>query len=145
MNTTRDAGIVERYLRGEDSVSIGRDVGLTGDRVRQILEREGISRRKDYRVKFDHKAIEFSYSQGNSVAEVAKSFACSPSTVRTILKDHGWDLEQKPSVDPSEIVRRYKNGETQAEIGRALGVSQTTISKYVRIAGLTYKDRSKSR
>lgn len=43
--TERDAAIIARYIGGLSLRQVGKDFGVSHERVRQILEREGIALR----------------------------------------------------------------------------------------------------
>ncbi len=49
VNRERNAEMIRRYMAGEDLAPIGRDYGISRERVRQIAKRAGAWRKRTYR------------------------------------------------------------------------------------------------
>lgn len=81
----RDAAIVEAYLAGRSLVSIGRQTGLTRERVRQIVTRAGLPTQRETR----RGRIRELVAAGRTIAEIAALIGLGTSAVSVAIKRMG--------------------------------------------------------
>lgn len=87
------------------------------------------------------------YQSGDSLPSVAAAYGIAHSTVGEHLKAAGIKLRRRgarPKLTAAEIdiaIRRYQAGESSTAIGADLNVSNTTMIRYLRTAGVTIKAR----
>jgi predicted ArsR family transcriptional regulator len=88
------------------------------------------------------------YRTAGSVPAVAEELGVAYETARQWLLEAGVELKRKgrpspkaASLDPTELVDRYRAGGSLAAIGHDLGVSPTTIRKRLLDAGVQLRPR----
>lgn len=79
------------------------------------------------------------YRDGETTRELGEAFGCSRSTIATVLKTCGIRLDWRPGpsrtpLPVTEMLERYKQGESFRQIGKAYGVSGETVRRRVREA-----------
>jgi hypothetical protein len=96
---TRDQHLVALVKAGASLGEAGSQFGISRERVRQVLEREGIragalpgrkearARRRLHRVRENAKAIEAMWREGMTHEEIARELALSPSGVRELIHE----------------------------------------------------------
>ncbi|PWC92941.1 sigma factor-like helix-turn-helix DNA-binding protein [Azospirillum sp. TSO5] len=128
---------------------IGDQVGLSGERVRQILKSFG----KDGRLPAKPGAVKIPYRisavldeahelarSGETLAEISRRLRVNPTDLSAALAGRfGFRFRvgsrPKPGRD-EEVAKLHAEGLTQAEIGRRLGIVQPQVSKLFKRLGL---------
>jgi len=96
MTITRNETAAARYMAGATLAQIGEELGVTRERVRQILEQQGVQRRsktaiarsRTSRVESEFgPAIDAAFDRSRSIAQVVEEFrgTVPAKTVRTLL------------------------------------------------------------
>ena len=90
--TPRDAEIVRRYVAGETSETIGRSLGLSRERVWQIVRRQAQMRPPGTRKLIssgstkEQKLVQL-WTEGKSARKIAEELGCSARTVFNVISD----------------------------------------------------------
>ena len=142
--TERDKALVKDYLAGPITLKeLGQKYGLTRERVRQLLNRCGVTGRYDIvrPRQFDPDALVERYKSSRlNVVQVSREFGCSNTTVENALKRAGVPVdlsrtERRSIVRPNRAIKMYESGKTCAQIARTLGCSTMTVSTTLRREG----------
>jgi len=93
MTIQRDSDIEARYLAGETPAQIGQALGLSRERVRQILQARGLESSRDRARRKARVAAEEVKASGSrlSVVQAARAAGVHPETVRHELTGLGYD------------------------------------------------------
>jgi len=150
----RDQEIVRLYV--EEGLSLekaGARLGLTSERVRQKLERRGVSPRNgscrlthEQQARRDQEIVRLYVEEGLSLKKIGARFGLSDFAVRHILERAGVTrragglchlLRDQQMHRNREIVRLYvEESLTGKELGARFGLSETGISYTLRRAGV---------
>ncbi len=136
------------YVSGQSCLKVGRALSISETTVYRILVRHGVPlERRDPRGnkrKFDtetERRMSALYSSGVRTSAIAEQFGCSVDTVRGLVKRNGVRvlrgnrIREFSPADVAEMATRWLAGESQTAIGRAMGVSQSIVSRVLRSAG----------
>lgn len=137
-----DAGLSTRQIA--DQVGVGRS------RIRAALARHdlttGFAARPSRPTGLDDREwlIDVYVSQQTSLARIAETLGCSPTTVHAALVDHGIDIRTSDDFshvealrDPRWLKNRYVDQQrTIREIANELGCSHVTVDRAIRAQGI---------
>ncbi len=138
----RDLQITERIRAGETMHSVAKTFGLTAEHVCQIGLKAGVSAHAVTQER-NAKIVE-RIKAGEAPAVVAKVFGLSLGRVQAICRAAGTSIHamirererNKHRERDEEIVRRVKDGESQASIARKFGLVPHTVQGICRKAGI---------
>ena len=140
--SVRDASILAMYAEGVSMPVIASDLGLTRQRVQQIIAENGFAPQR--RLRNRDAEIAAAYRSGSTVAEVAEWFAVTMETVRRILRKHGLKPERperktkrKTKHDHPLILGMARAGMRACEITLALGIGKTSVGYVLRTNGIS--------
>lgn len=152
LDNETEARVICAYPTSRSISEVARIVGISEQSVGRILDRNGIARRDHYSVRLnDRQETELVYlhEQGQSRSELMRHFGISGSVVIRVLKRHdiksrprGGRITQKPPEVVSDLIERWKAGETQTAIGRRLGMTQYAVRAEILKAGLEPESRN---
>lgn len=140
--------ICRRYEAGENTYELAKSLGVSQTTIWRALKRNGIDRRsfseaQRYLPPEQEAEVCRRYEDGESTPELAKTFGVSEATIRTIRKRNGIDRrtigESKRSLNPeqdAEVCSRYEDGESTIELGKAFGVTDSTIGRILKRNGI---------
>lgn len=139
MNRNEEAAA--KYMAGATLAEIGRDLGVTRERVRQILAKQGVNRRSRTsahrngisRVVAEHgDAINLAFDRELSIRAVVEQFrgVVPGGTVREILAPRAG--EQKRVVERSGAARRFSDEDIKNAIRTAEADGATSSQSYAR-------------
>jgi DNA-directed RNA polymerase specialized sigma24 family protein len=137
--------VIRKYRNGQTSVRIAKCVGLTSSGVIQLLRRHKVARRNRSEARGGvpagyHTTICEKYKKGIRTKALASEYGVHQTTIYAILDLHGIRRDQDVRVtqnDRKVMVRRYKDGESAAHIGKAYGVSKRLVLDELRRRGIT--------
>jgi predicted transcriptional regulator len=140
----------EQYVvQGRSLGDIGREHEVSGETVRKWLERYGIERRRPAAASsISRELLERRYvDEQRSIASIAEEFGVSPTTIAKHLDR--WGVPRREAHHGSVPVTRdlldreyVQRGRTMAEIGEELGVSSTTVRKYLDRFGIAPRPKN---
>jgi len=148
---------IRRYKAGESTNDIARDNDCTHTTVAKYLRRAGIIVRDRQELKSKvrltkSQLIINDYLAGIPMTRLAEKHGCVMATIRNILLDNETKLRTKseafgfpPTEKHPEICKRYKNGETLSDLGRAFKVEHNTIKKVLKIYDVDIRGLSLAR
>jgi Mor family transcriptional regulator len=148
----RNQFIYADYFAGMSLQDVATKYGVTRQRIQQIVAKAGPKRP---RLSGGPKLRKFSYDeiaayyQANeaTLADTAKHFGCSISTVSHALAEKGVEGRKKPrftSQSINDIVSRYQAGEKLRLIGESYQTSAQYINTILRRSGATARRRVKN-
>lgn len=138
------------YREGQTLAAIGERFGITRERVRQILRKNGVAS-EGHRGKARRQSIAWRKEKqvlglannGRSVAEISRSVGDAPCNVRYVLSYHGVKAKRgkrKPDEDAyalaAEIASDYRNGLRTVDIGERHGIHQSHVYRFLKLAGV---------
>lgn len=133
----RNENIVSAYGTGRTLDSIAEEVGLTRERVRQILHAKGVDRRVGgRRTELDQENILKTVQEAGSASAAAKQLGISAYLIRKVLKDTGTKSPWKRRVDYEDIRQRYLNGETLSSIAKSYDTRPQYVNSILRRIGV---------
>ena len=139
-----------RYLyvdRGKSLASIGEQVGLSADQVAQLVERWELARpRVHQRYGLTKELLEGAYIQERkSVGTIAKELDVPQQAVSAALKFHGIEFRTRTEavsrgldqiLSHDFLKERLDAGNNVGEIAAEAGTTETTVNRYLALAGL---------
>lgn len=159
----RSAIIMARFERGETLAEIGKDFGVSRERIRQIVKKEGGTARgygKPRRAPVWDAlgTVRRLAASGSSVTEIAEAVQDSRNNVYMACRAEGIKVKRgvrarlpATAKRAFDIAADYKAGIKTAEIALKHGVKQPYVFAYLRIAGVKpsrvkrrHVDRSKA-
>lgn len=137
--------IISRYMFGDTVIQLSKEYGLSRERIYQYLrdvkdwdEEKGIykDRKRHQRKIQDQKLrplIINDRRQGVKLCEVAKKHHTSTRRIKRILQGTGYE-GGKPYLEKRDrkILRMYKRGFTQREVGEKFNTCQNNVSRILR-------------
>lgn len=133
----RDRKIVVRVQEGVSLEIVGREFGLSSERVRQICLEAGLNLKEERRAR--NRQIIERIQTGKSQVAVAKEFRLTPNTISKICREAGVNVkslrQHETQERNTEIVRRVKAGETRAAVARDFILHVNGVSWICREAG----------
>jgi DNA-binding CsgD family transcriptional regulator len=150
----RDAIIERRYLGGETLQQIADDLGLTRERVRQLLRSNGVPslghrpphKRAAAPISDFEREVADLYATGEwSRSRLKEEFGLSGSRLQIILKRTGaktfgvshFNTKEGDGERTEAVARLYRDGMTCAEIADTVGLGhQTHVFRYLKKAGI---------
>lgn len=134
------ADVRERYERGDHLADIAAALHISVVQVQRLRAEAGCDLR---RKPLDRAEVVRLYAEVRSVEKVAERLGTVAAAVRYHLKHAGVDVRkpgdngrQTPAETRAEAVRRYAAGVPPVEIMRALEVSESSLLRWVRAAGV---------
>lgn len=127
--------MTQRREDGATFAEIGKDYGITGERVRQILRKGGAESVGETR-RIDN--IVQRYIAGETVTDIASSVNLRPETVSRWIRSRGVAI-RKTSIDPErrrEIAGHYAASRSAMSTAKELGVAFETVLKVAREFGM---------
>lgn len=144
------ARIRELHAEGGNILSIARETGLGKKTVAKVLHLAGAEIRKGGPRKHSpelRRQLAEAYAEGKSSTVVAKEFGVSEWAVFHAVCDNGFSIRSPgasfktfPREVIEEIVRAYKAGDSQSQVGKRFGISQPTVSNILRVEGVEIVD-----
>jgi uncharacterized protein (DUF433 family) len=149
-----EAQVVQLRLDGVRHSAIATRVGVSGDRVREILVRNGLhtrlSRGQDASARRKVKPEQVPellalYAAGETIESLSERYGCTFKPIKTILVKAGAPLRPRGAVSPyrtdPEFSRRVlelrEQGVSVNKICLALGVGPNPVSKVLQDHGIT--------
>ena len=153
----RDAAIVRDYASGDDTMEdIGKRHGVSRERVRQILKRNGYeerglrgwaARRLERKEERAKRALSL-YDEGLSIKDIAERVGVGASTVGLYLREAGkgrgrsWGMGVPRTPPPSEeqveeALAMYESGVSGHEVARRTGLGHRRVFRLLRERGVT--------
>ena len=156
MPEEKEKMIVERYLAGESTAQIGRDIGMWARSVHGVLTKNGIQTRSHSIAKggLTEEQIKFAktqYEKGVSSESLAATFGCNPSTVNRTLERIGVkrrtpsENQKGLSDKSSEIKSMYLFGNDLQSIANKFDVTIASICRILDKEGVNRRDASMAR
>jgi transposase-like protein len=138
---------VTLYEAGSTAPEIGRELGCSSGTVYRLLRDGNIPRRGKWKSRFTETyrmGIAGDYDCGASINALTKKHNCSHDAVRAAIKRHASSAlrDRRPphkkltSEQEADAIRRYMEGENQADLAREMGVGHAIMSRTLRIYGL---------
>ena len=94
----RNADIVRRYESGDTLKTISIAYNITRERVRQILDAQGVQRRRGYDLSLEARTILAQrYQAGDTVSMLMEAFAISHGVVYRVLRSQGVPMRSRGS------------------------------------------------
>jgi len=87
------------------------------------------------------------YATGITATDVSEKTGRPLRTVTDVLRRHGIEIRKqyrRTEANPAEIARLYRAGESVRKIAEKLGVSKSTVGKYLANAGVPLRSRSEA-
>lgn len=145
----RHAVILARFEGGETLQQIGDDFGITRERVRQIVKKEGGkargkgNRRRTVPVWSKLDTVRRLAADGLSIPEIAAAIGDSGQNIRNACLKSGITVSRgKRKITPAVVERAfdiaadYKAGISGSKIARKYGIPAPTIYRFLRVAGV---------
>lgn len=82
------------------------------------------------------------YTEGATVSQLAKDFACHPKTAALRLKGYGVEMRYRPAsdCDIKRFVELYGSGLSLVKVAAETGFSSKTVMNYLRAEGVQLRD-----
>ena len=144
---TRGAAMVRAYADGKLMREIGKDYGISTQRVSQVLKRSGVRGRTPGELR-QRRMLEL-YELGMTREQIAEDVGCRPETVATrlgrlgirVTTDYQRERERAKHERDARIVRMYlEECKSQQEIAEELGIRQPSVCNTLRRAGVRSED-----
>ena len=144
--------ICRRYQAGESSLQLASAFGADRTLIPRVLRRNGLTARS---LKEAHggltpeqeREICSRYLAGESSSWLANAFGASQSAILRSLKRHGFQSKTVREVKgglsdalEAKACERYQAGESTLQIGKALGVTHSTVSNLLKRHGVRLRD-----
>lgn len=141
--------VADLYHSGMNMRQIGKALGVSNADICKFMIKHNVStrcfgsNRPQAKIKrVDVQEITDLYKSGEKVAEIAKMFDVTASTVLHFMRRHGIRLKQRVKLDKKEVADLYNSGKSSAKIAKILGVSIPTICNFMKKHGIKFrKDR----
>ena len=139
----RDRDIVERYLRGESQADIARAVGVSRERVRQRLSRNGLQGRSHGWVP-DAVRLAGALATSRSLADAAQRLGLAETRLRAAVARHGMtealcEAQRRWRRERVEDRRRWRRQQLlEALLDLACRVGHTPTQREMRRAVLCH-------
>ena len=139
LNSEQEAEVCRRYEEGESTNELGKAFGVYPGTIGKILERNGVARRSNREAHGGldpEQAAEVCsrYEEGENTIQLGKAFGVSSVTIRNILDRNGVTRRSLSvamgglsAEQEDEVCSRYVEGENTYELGKAFGLSPSTI------------------
>ena len=142
----------EYVENGRSYADIAREMGLSKERVRQLVSKCGFSSRGQLRRTFTNdqtESIKQRYTAGEGVVTIARDLKTSLPMVYRELGRIGIPVRRnlKRKYDdilkPEFLQREYvDNGRSTIDIGASLGIGSNIVNKYLRDNGIPLRRRT---
>ena len=133
----RNEKIAEMYQQGKTLQEVGNEFGLTGERVRQILNKIGVGTR-DRLAKTDLDEAEMEelkvmLGEGLTLKKISERFGMQACVISDLIKAEGLTKTYVPRVswDYKKAEEEYLSGVPLTEIARRHGLSSYNMIVYV--------------
>jgi len=138
--------LIELANQGWTAKTISDELEIDYDIVRNTLRQSGVDLEPFGRRKGRHGGAKVGiepvmslYRKGLSIPAIAKQLQISRDVARRRLKWGGVIFE---SVDEAEILAALKQGHTARQCAEKLGISETTIRRYAKLAAIDFKQQT---
>jgi DNA-binding CsgD family transcriptional regulator len=147
--------VLNLFAADTTNVQIAELLGVSRERVRQILAKHGVKQVKRPRLRTgsrlpEHVQIQIVdlYRQGGRYAlDVAVAVGLPVDTVRRVLKARGVPVKrggQRPKLIPQGVAALYAMGYSTRQLAQALGVTPSSVERAVKRAGSATRSRGAS-
>ncbi len=146
-------GQIREYLGNGDTLTdIGRRMGITRERVRQICVKNGIS--TAHQLKPEQKEWARKYAEGEgSLQFLAERAGVGQHLMRSWVLRAGYEIASKPHASSAEVQRRtviaaelYGQGMRVVDIAKRIGVGKPeSVYRYLNIAGVKRDRKGRGR
>ena len=157
LNSEQEAEVCRRYEEGESTNELGKAFGVYPGTIGKILERNGVARRSNREAHGGldpEQAAEVCsrYEEGENTIQLGKAFGVSSVTIRNILDRNGVTRRSLSeacgwvtSEQEAEVCRRYEEGESTIQLGKAFGFTDGTIGRILNRNGVTRRSLSEAK
>lgn len=131
--------MLERHLRGETLEEIGKEFGLSRERVRQIVTCDDGYCSKKRRRESVKVLIQKLHKPGMTLADMARLSGLSPDMVSSIASILGLEFRSgvvRVDVEPQEVAEVYEMIGTVEGTAKHLGICPQICSRILRAAGV---------
>ena len=154
---TQHAAVVKRYLEGENTYQLGKAYGVSDGTISKLLKSQGVAARSRLEARggipvSQHADVVRRYLEGKSTIQLGKAYGVAAPTIRQLLKRQGVTTRSNsealggiPVSHHADVVKRYLEGESTLQLGKAYGVSNVTISNLLKRQGIAARSISEAR
>ena len=146
--------VVQLRLDGVRHSAIARRVGVSGDRVTEILVRRGLhtrlkrgqdaTNRRKIKPEQVPELLEM-YAAGATIEKLSEHYGCTFKPIKTLLVKNGVPLRPRGQVSPyrndpefsRKVLELWRQGASISKISLAVGASFNPVSKVLQDHGLT--------
>lgn len=142
----RNREICDRYLKGEEQATIARDVGLTRERVRQIVERAGLVPERQRQKDFALTVVGAVVRKSLTASQAAEMFNILPCNVYKYCRDHGVTPSAKTAEEIAELdalAAEVKGGKSLRNAAGNDHNAAGRLARYMKEKGINAKGRSR--
>lgn len=153
----RTSQMAKMYRGGATLQEIGDKFGLTHERVRQLLRKDGIEslgRRPEHKTgnikinRIDREQFAMDYRSGITLEVLADAYGVSSATIRKLIRQMGLPMRGRKSFQRHELAARaadlYRRGVRVREITKSLCLPSTSEAyRLMRHAGVTPTRKSR--
>lgn len=113
---------------------IGNLLGITQSRVRQGLRESGVEYERIFNDSDEMKDIIQMFQEGKTFRQIESITGKTYTYIRMSLIERGYTETKSPDASPEvieEIIRLYNEGNSSSKVAKLLGISSTTVKKFV--------------
>mgnify|MGYP001375408601 CR=1 FL=1 len=144
--------VISDYQSGMSPKQLGVKYGCTSNTIRKRLKEAGvkkISARKRNRMNFPMEQVISDYQSDMTLAQLAKKYGSSITTIRKRLIDVGaYKIDaverrgrHKINLPMAQVISDYESGISTRQLGEKYGVGETTIRTRLIEAGVQIRKR----
>ena len=151
-----EAEVRRRYLAGDNTTQLGAVFGVTPTCISAVLKRNGVAARSLMQASgglddAQEDEVCNRYLAGENTAQLGEAFGIHPATIGKILKRKGVATRSLKEIQggltgeqETDVCKRYLAGENAAQLGKAFGVTNTTIRRALRRSGINTRSTKES-
>lgn len=113
---------------------ISRLLNLTQSRVREALKESGVEYEKIFNDTDEMKEVIRLFQEGKTFREIESIIGKTYTYIRCSLIERGYTETKTPDASPEiieQIIKLYNEGNSSSKVAKLLGVSSTTVKKFV--------------
>lgn len=113
---------------------ISKLLNLTQSRVRESLRESGVEYEKIFNDTDEMKEIIRLFQEGKTFREIESIIGKTYTYIRCSLIERGYTETKTPDASPEvieQIIKLYNEGNSSSKVAKLLGVSSTTVKKFV--------------